>query len=262
MISKRRIYISAPADGNLDQDQLAIKKAILRAIENEGFEPQEFFNSGIPKTMAWRFETVNQVMSRCQGAAILAFIRWHCTPSNRGDVLFDLPSEYNHFEGALAFSHKLPLLIIADRSIRTGGITLLSEGPVVFWPVDKGSEWINDESFLASQFKEWCTQVKSRPHVFLGYCSSARNTANDIARYMEHDLGLIVRDYSMDFRAGGTILEQIEDACRESACGVFLFTKDDQLVGDEVHAAPRDNVIFEAGYFMHAKESSRNNVVN
>ena len=45
MIPKRRIYISAPADGNLDQDQLAIKMAILRAIEDEGFEPQEFFSS-------------------------------------------------------------------------------------------------------------------------------------------------------------------------------------------------------------------------
>lgn len=252
MIPKRRIYISSPADVHLSQDQLAIKMAILRAIENEGFEPQEFFNSGIPKMMAWRFEVANQVMSRCQGVAILAFYRWHCTPSNREDKSYDLPSEYNHVEGALAFSHKLPLLVITDRRIRTSGITLRSEGPVVYWPGDKSSEGINDESFL-SQFKGWCTQVKSRPHVFLGYCSNARNTANDIARYMEHELGLIVRDYSMDFRAGGTILEQIEDACRESACGVFLFTNDDQLMGDEVHAAPRDNVIFEAGYFMHAK---------
>jgi hypothetical protein len=253
MTPKRRIYISAPVDGNLDQDQLALKMAMLHAIENEGFEPQEFLSSGIPKTLAWGFEAANQVMSRCQGAAILAFARWRCTPSNREDTLLDLPSEYSHFEGALAFSHKLPLLVITDRKIRTSGITLLSEGPVIFWPDGKGPEWVNDKYFLTGQFNEWCNQVKSRPHVFLGYCSSARNTAIDIARFMEHDLDLIVREYSMDFQAGGTILEQIEDACRESTCGVFLFTKDDQLTGDDVHAAPRDNVIFEAGYFMHAK---------
>ena len=87
MISKRRIYISAPADENLDFDQFAIKRAILRAIENEGFEPQEFFKSGIPKTLAWRFETADQVMSRCQGAAILAFARWRHAFSHSGLVL-------------------------------------------------------------------------------------------------------------------------------------------------------------------------------
>src|SRR5450631_3518682 len=90
----------------------------------------------------------NQVMSRCQGAAILAFARWRCTPSNHEDMLFDLPFEYNHFEGALAFSCKLPLLVITDRKIRTSGITLLSEGPVIFWPDNIGPEWINNKSFL------------------------------------------------------------------------------------------------------------------
>jgi hypothetical protein len=252
MIPKRRIYISAPADAHLSQDQLDIKRAILHAIENEGFEPQEFFNSGIPKMQAWSFKVANQVMSRSQGIAILAFYRWHCTPSYREDVSYDLPSEYNHVEGALAFSHKLPMLVITDRRIRTSGITLRSEGPVIYWPNDKSSEGINDEYFK-KQFTEWCTQVKSRPHVFLGYCSNARNTAIDIAYFMQRELGLIVGEYSMDFQAGGTILDQIEVKCRESTCGVFLFTKDDQFTGDDFHAAPRDNVIFEAGYFMHAK---------
>ena len=37
-----------------------------------------------------------------------------------------------------------------------------------------------------------------------------------------------------------------------------MFTKDDDLVsGDTQYAAPRDNVIFEAGYFMQAKSRDR-----
>ena len=36
-------------------------------------------------------------------------------------------------------------------------------------------------------------------------------------------------------------------------CGLFLFTADDKLENSESQASPRDNVIFEAGYFMRAK---------
>ena len=37
--------------------------------------------------------------------------------------------------------------------------------------------------------------------------------------------------------------------------GVFLFTRDDELAGEDESkkAAPRDNVIFETGYFISAK---------
>jgi predicted nucleotide-binding protein len=55
----------------------------------------------------------------------------------------------------------------------------------------------------------------------------------------------------MDFLAGPTIYEQIEAAARVCACGLFLFTKDDPLEG-KAGAAPRDNVVFEAGFFFRA----------
>jgi predicted nucleotide-binding protein len=37
--------------------------------------------------------------------------------------------------------------------------------------------------------------------------------------------------------------------------GVFLFTRDDKVADetDANKAVPRDNVVFEAGYFSHAK---------
>jgi predicted nucleotide-binding protein len=54
---------------------------------------------------------------------------------------------------------------------------------------------------------------------------------------------------------GRTILDQIEQAATSSVGGIFLFTKDDDLVdnGQADLAVPRDNVIFEAGYFIGLK---------
>jgi CAP12/Pycsar effector protein, TIR domain len=245
---KRRIYISPASDENLNPDQRAIKRAILHAIEEEGFEPLML------ESRNWSFDRANQDMSRCQGAVILAFARWPIDPH------YSLTSEYNHFDGALAFSHKVPLLIVANDNVRTAGVLLDGQVRlVVLLPVNGGLEWINNKyPGFSFQFKDWCTQVTSRPDVFLGYCSKARNTAIDIARYLERDLKLIVHEYSKDFRPGGSILERIEEASRDCTYGVFLFTKDDeQLEGGESHAAPRDNVIFEAGYFMHAKGKER-----
>jgi hypothetical protein len=69
--------------------------------------------------------------------------------------------------------------------------------------------------------------------------------------FMEHELGLRVQNYAMDFLAGPTIYEQIEVAARVCACGMFLFTNDDPLEG-RAGAAPRDNVVFEAGFFLRA----------
>ena len=63
------------------------------------------------------------------------------------------------------------------------------------------------------------------PRVFLGYCSAAKATADAITLFLEHTLKVPVRNYAMDFLAGGSILEQIEKASRECTCGVFLFTK-------------------------------------
>jgi hypothetical protein len=134
-----RIYIIAPADSNLSNEQLTVKKSIVGAIKKEGFEPQEFFSMGIPKTMPWSFAGAEMVMSRCQGAAILAFARWLATPTANPAAQVYLPSEYAHFEGALAFSRRLPRLVITDPLVRTAGITLLSEGPVIFWLLAESS---------------------------------------------------------------------------------------------------------------------------
>jgi hypothetical protein len=261
MTQAYRIYISAPADSNLSAEQLTLKKSIIGTVINEGFEPQEFFGSGIPQAMAWSFENAELVMSRCQGVAILAFARWLANDTNEAEpkTTHYLPSEYNQFEGALAFMRRLPRLVVTDRRVRTAGITLLSQGPVIFWPEGFGAAGTNEEWFR-SQFDPWAAEVRLRPHVFLGYCSAARSTATELTMFMEHELGLQVQNYAMDFLAGPTIYEQIEAAARVCACGIFLFTKDDPLEGKD-GAAPRDNVIFETGFFLRADGRNRVAVV-
>ena len=46
-------------------------------------------------------------------------------------------------------------------------------------------------------------------------------------------------------------------SCLMNQMCIFLFTKDDAIEGNEKKAAPRDNVVFEAGYFAAAKGRER-----
>jgi CAP12/Pycsar effector protein, TIR domain len=257
MTPPSRIYISAPRDSNLNQEQLELKNAVVEAIEGEGFEPQEFLVRGIPTRMPWTFEAAEKVMSRCQGVAVLAFARWLAAPAKAEERPANtyLPSAYSHFEGALAFTRRLPRLVITDQRVRTDGIMLMTEGPVIFWPAGAGAAGTS-EAWFGDQLNSWAAEVRARPHVFLGYCSEARSTATELTLFMERELGLHVRNYAMDFRAGPTIYDQIEEAARLCACGIFLFTKDDPLQGTE-GAAPRDNVVFEAGFFLRANGKER-----
>jgi CRP/FNR family cyclic AMP-dependent transcriptional regulator len=52
-------------------------------------------------------------------------------------------------------------------------------------------------------------------------------------------------------------LEELIDASHNCLGGIMLLTKDDEFIGDENYAAPRDNVIFEMGMFMLAKGRER-----
>jgi predicted nucleotide-binding protein len=93
--------------------------------------------------------------------------------------------------------------------------------------------------------------------VFLGYSSKARSTAQAVHLFLKERLGLRVRNWEIDFAAAGIILDEIETAARLCSGGIFLFTKDDAFEGNEIRAAPRDNVVFEAGYFAAAKGRDR-----
>jgi len=84
-----------------------------------------------------------------------------------------------------------------------------------------------------------------------------KQASRNLTQEIEREIGASVLDWQFDFQEGQTIIEEIEEAARNTTGGVFLFTKDDQLQGEANIAAPRDNVVFEAGFFAHAKGRGR-----
>ena len=78
--------------------------------------------------------------------------------------------------------------------------------------------------------------------------------ADSLHRFLVGKLRLKVLDWH-DLPASSVIIGNIETAARLTASGIFLFTKDDRQVRKDStrDAVPRDNVIFEAGYFAGAK---------
>ncbi len=170
-----------------------------------------------------------------------------------------IPFEFTHYEGAVAHAFELPVLTIAlegmmpDRAVYStaGGDNILT------MPSGASPSWVDSDDFK-EPFSDWLKLLSERPDVFLGYCSAGKLAAQALQLYLTKELKLTVLDWAMDFTAGAAILEEIEDAATRCSGGIFLFTKDDQLKeGDSVRAAPRDNVVFEAGYFMRARGRER-----
>jgi hypothetical protein len=220
--------------------------------------------SGLPASMGWNFNTVDEVMRRCVGAVILAFPRWRISPADKSKAAAEerlapnsSPTEWSHYEGAVANTLGLPILIVSTRENADRGIVWTGGGrPIVFAPENADTDWLREDSFR-HRFSIWLDELKERKDVFLGYCSKARDTANAINLFLKDKLGVSVLDWA-EFSAGGSILDEIERAAALCSSGIFLFTKDDLLEEAESdRATPRDNVVFEAGYFMQAKGRER-----
>lgn len=191
---------------------------------------------------------------------ILAFVRVEF--DLQGGARLSIPSEYNHYEGALAIANDLPMLVVAEEGIPNRGIVWQGGGLLInSLPSGSDASWVENPKFK-KQFQLWVDKVRSKPRVFLGYCSKAKSPADALTLYLEHTLGVSVRNYALDFIAGGTILDEIEKSARICTCGIFLFTNDDPLEGtNPLQAVPRDNVVFEAGFFMHAKGRERTLII-
>ena len=134
-----------------------------------------------------------------------------------------------------------------------------SFGPYIgTFPAGAGKSWLDSHEFNVT-FGYWRRELERRRDVFLGYSGASAQTAALLLEFLENDIGVTVLDWQRDFKPGRSILEQIEEARIRCTLGLFLFTKDDILGADRsvTQAAPRDNVVFEAGYFVSAKGKGR-----
>lgn len=257
----RRIYVSLPADPWLPDNLNRLKWAIVDEIEKLGYTPEVFTNPrgkpGLASSRAWNPRDADEIARRCAGAAVLGMPRWRFRDGDE-DVL--LPTEFNHYEGALARTLGLPTLVLVQKDVMRRVVFDSSFGGFVGqFAGTSDVEWLHTDPFLVP-FGYWRTLLEGRSDVFLGYSSASADTAAAIKRYLQ-SLGVKVLDWQSDFIPGRTILDQIEQAAAQSLGGIFLFTKDDDLAdkGQRELAVPRDNVVFEAGYFIGIK--GKNNVL-
>ena len=258
---KPKIFISCIYKLEKESKQKLIKNEVIRKVKEAGFEPQIFLESGIAQDRAWSFASLMDVLKRCDGAVILGLSRW--SPQTQSSDS-QIPTEYNHYEGALAASLNLPLLILSEEGIPDRGI-FYNGGGFVYTsiPLTADRSWFDSDEYFVGRFNSWSRAVTNRYQVFLGYSGSATPIANELIKFLTGRLNLKVKEYKTSFVQGGSILEEIENACQNTQCGIFLFTADHLLQNEEDvpstvnQAKPRDNVIFEAGYFIKAKGKER-----
>ena len=165
------------------------------------------------RKIAWSFENANRVMQKCVGAVVFGFPRW--TISEEGGEM-GLAGEYNHYEGAVALTHGLPVLLLAERGIDNRGVFWTGGGKTIT-RVPRGIPMRDGQGpDFTKRFQAWARKLASAKDVFLGYCSKSAG----IASQFSFDLRAwrSVLNWAMDFRAGGSILSEIENA----RAGLFL----------------------------------------
>src|SRR5258708_20683721 len=192
----KRIFISSPSNKSLDDGRRALKGAIVDKLVASGFAPQEFWESGLAENQAWSFDSVDKIMQQCVGAVVVGFPRWtFAEPSSETRLLGD----YNHYEGAVALTHGLPLLILAESGVENRGIVWTGGGrTITYVPVDADSAWVNHPDFT-KRFDAWRREVESRRDIFFGYCSKSAPLPAQIQLRLTA-AGATVLHWEMDFR--------------------------------------------------------------
>jgi hypothetical protein len=255
----RRVSVILPDDRWCSARENAFKWAIVERIEALGLVAEIFHDprgtASLCAPMAWSAANADFISRRCVGAVLIGLPRWRFQ-SAQGAV--NLATEFSHFEGALAWQLKLPLLVLVQSDVlRRVVFDNGFHGRIGEFPPDADPGWLETRDF-ATPFAVWQRELADRRDVFLGYCSASTATARAIKRFLIEQ-GVTVLDWQTDFPPGQNILQQIGRASERCSAGIFLFTRDDELsaAGAGPDAVPRDNVVFEAGYFIHSKGKDR-----
>lgn len=254
----RRVFVSGPRSKYLDLRTAALHRAVLREIEELGYQLTAFGTpaggAGLAARETWNRDEAIAAMRRCVGAVLLGFPYWRVPDGPRQT---GLATEYCHYEGALASMLGLPVLALLESgTAERGAFDPRAGTPVIEVPADATAEWTattDFQDFLAN----WSEQMKRRRDVFLGYTTSATPVATVIRDALEA-ASVTVIDWARDFRKGGTILSEIHDAAARCTGAILLFTRDESLAQAAPDSTPpRDNVLLEAGYFVSAKGKER-----
>ena len=253
---KRRIFFSLPGDQWLSDKQNDFKWGLVEEIEKWGYAAEIFTDptgrEGLAAGRAWSAVDALAVMKKCIGAVLIGLPRWSFT-TDRGTT--KLPTDYCHYEGAMAYTLGLPVLVTIQKDVLHRVVFDHSyKGQIAEFPDSADRSWLNTKNFQVP-LQHWKRQLDDRRDIFLGYCSGSTGTAKKLKAFFTDDAGVKVLDWQTDLQVAGNILEQIGEAASRCSAGIFLFTGDDTLTdeGKGERIVTRDNVVFEAGYFIHAK---------
>jgi hypothetical protein len=92
----------------------------------------------------------------------------------------------------------------------------------------------------------------ARLKCFLGYSGGSKALALELKEFLSQMLPILdLTDWRWDFLPGRHLFSEIESASKDCRLAIFLVTKDDNLSYDDgmVRPSPRDNIIFEIGFF-------------
>ncbi|MGQ3231230.1 MAG: TIR domain-containing protein [Blastomonas fulva] len=107
---------------------------------------------------------------------------------------------------------------------------------------------------LASRIEQrnrFINRVNAKPRIFLICSAESLPIAKSIRVGLEHDAEVVIWSDDMIFPAGGYPLEALEEQVNLADFGVALAEPDDLMLSrDRQASVPRDNVIFELGFFM------------
>ncbi|WP_445358495.1 hypothetical protein [Microbulbifer sp. ANSA005] len=97
-------------------------KIFLMSLANLGLSPRTLGSTDYPSKAP--LDEVLEIMDQCQGAIILGYPQLIMESGKIKDFDIDsplsLPTEWNHIEGALAYSKSLPIMILHHKGVSRG----------------------------------------------------------------------------------------------------------------------------------------------
>jgi hypothetical protein len=173
----RRVYVSLPADAFLRYNLNDLKWGIVDEIQKLGYTPEIFTDPrgglGLASSKAWNPREAEEIARHCVGAAILGMARWE---GQSGDIPVLLPTEFNHYEGSLARTLRLPTLVLAQTNIAHRVVfDPLYGGFVGKFPQDADSNWLRTPEFRVP-FEYWPLgggKTRCLPRLFDDICANS-----------------------------------------------------------------------------------------
>lgn len=132
----------------------------LTRLTDLGFKPRTLGTTDYPTKAP--LDGVIEIMSQCKGAVILGYPQISIDSGSIKDDALEgpimLPTEWNHIEAGLAYSRKLPLLVIHHPGINRGIFDRGALNSFLFTKDLTNPAWSNDDD-ISGAIRSWRDEV-------------------------------------------------------------------------------------------------------